>query len=67
MILTPYYFVGLAAVTCYAALPVIAKKLQIDIPPFTFIAATMLILAVLLPLFLKKNSLYPRLICLPGL
>lgn len=29
------------AVTCLAVLPVLAKKLQLDVPPFAFIAITM--------------------------
>ncbi len=38
--LTPY-LVGLVAVTCYAALTPLAKKLQLDIPPFAFMGITM--------------------------
>ncbi|MDH5721749.1 MAG: DMT family transporter [Alphaproteobacteria bacterium] len=36
------YLVAFLAVTFYACLPVIAKKMNADIPPFAFIALTML-------------------------
>lgn len=40
-----FYGFAVAAVCTYAFLPVIAKKMQVDIPPFSFIAITMTVLA----------------------
>jgi len=42
-----YYLLACVAIFCYATLPVIAKKMQADIPSFTFISITMFILMVL--------------------
>ena len=36
------YIIAFIAIICYASLGVIAKKVQIDIPPFTFITITMI-------------------------
>lgn len=46
--MSSYLFYGIAAlaISCYAVLPVISKKMQISLPPFTFIAITMAILAL---------------------
>ncbi len=41
----PYFF-ALIAVACYAILTPLAKKFQLDLPPFAFIAASSGILAV---------------------
>ena len=40
------YFAAFAAITGYAALIVIAKKVQLDIPSFSFIAITMALLTL---------------------
>jgi len=42
-----YYLSSLFAITCYASLTVIAKKLQGDIPPFAFIGLTMTFLTLM--------------------
>ena len=46
MILAPY-LIAFAAVACYASLGVISKKMLPEIPPFSFIAITMIILSSL--------------------
>ena len=40
-----FYGIALVAVSLYAVLPVIAKKMQLSVPPFAFIAITTLLLA----------------------
>ena len=42
-----FYGFAVLAVLFYAVQPVIAKKAQLDIPPFAFIAITMAVLALL--------------------
>jgi drug/metabolite transporter (DMT)-like permease len=42
-----FYGFAIAAVALYALQPIMAKKLQLSIPPFAFIAITMLVLAIL--------------------
>ena len=52
------YFISFFAVVCYAALTPLAKKLQLDIPPFAFIgiaSAILCALAVLISLCFEKN------------
>lgn len=39
------YALGFMAMICYASLPVIAKKMHLDTPPFAFITVTMILLA----------------------
>src|SRR3990167_1926735 len=41
-----FYGLALVAVACYAALPVIAKKVGLAVPPFGFIAMTMAVLSI---------------------
>ena len=41
-----YYMIGFIAVSCYASLTVLNKMMQKNIPPFTYIAITMLLLSV---------------------
>jgi drug/metabolite transporter (DMT)-like permease len=43
---TPYA-TGCLAIGCYASLPVIAKKLQLDLPPLAFIGVTMMMLSAI--------------------
>jgi len=38
------YLLGLGAVLSYALLPILAKKINLDVPPLTFIAITMALL-----------------------
>ncbi len=40
-----YYMIGFIAVSCYASLTVLNKIMQKDIPPFTYIAITMILLS----------------------
>ena len=42
-----FYFFAAAATALYAIQPIIAKKVQVVVPPFAFIAMTMFILASL--------------------
>ncbi|MDO8482110.1 MAG: DMT family transporter [bacterium] len=42
-----FYGIAVLAVFCYAFLSVVAKKMQVSIPPFAFIAITMMILMLL--------------------
>jgi len=51
------FLVSLLAVSCYATLPVIAKKINVDIPSFAFIAITM---ALLSGLSLLASLFYER-------
>lgn len=48
--LTPY-LIGFAAMSCYAVLTPLAKKIQLDYPPFAFVAMAMSLLAVAAGLF----------------
>ncbi len=53
-----FYGIGFAAVAFYAVLPAIAKKLEVSIPPFAFIAITMMLLgalALVLSLLFEKQ------------
>ncbi|MBI5456443.1 EamA family transporter [Candidatus Kaiserbacteria bacterium] len=42
-----FYGIAIAAVCSYALLHVLAKKAQLSVPPFTFMATTMFVLAAL--------------------
>lgn len=62
--MNPYYLIALIAISCYATLSVIAKKVLSDIPPFTFITITMIFLAIfsgISALFFEKNSIFSAL------
>lgn len=42
-----FYGLSIVAISAYAILPVLSKKMQLSVPPFTFIALTMTVLALL--------------------
>lgn len=52
------YIIGLLATTGYAILPVLAKKANVDVPPFAFISITMIFLSMfsgIASLFFNKD------------
>jgi drug/metabolite transporter (DMT)-like permease len=62
MLLFPY-LVALGAVSCYAILTPLAKKFQVDLPPFAFITASSAILAVtsfVCSFFIEKDFLVTK-------
>jgi hypothetical protein len=57
--LTPY-LIGFAAMSCYAVLTPLAKKIQLDYPPFAFVAMAMSLLAVAAVFFpFSLKSIFP--------